>query len=310
MNLGQLRYFIALAEAGSFTGAAALMYVAQPSLSQQIRALEAELGGELVQRHARGVRLTAAGRAFLPEARNVLQAAERARDAARQALELAPQRIEIATVRSLAMTVLPRSIQAWYRSHPRFVITLHEFSDVRSTERAVATGMGMVGIGPMPQSWSGQVRSLGWDDLVAIVPADDPGDPSEPISLASLADRGWVLYEVGHGLRPAVEAACAQFGFAPEPVAETGQIETAARLAAAGLGPSLVPSHTVPADLQGSVRQFELPIMWEVAAYAQADWPPFVEAYLETLADSPLHREPPAELLRLDPSAYGPPLSR
>jgi DNA-binding transcriptional LysR family regulator len=306
MNLGQLRYFVALSEAGSFTRAATLMRVAQPSLSQQIRALEAELGGDLVERHARGIRLTEAGRAFLPEAREAIRAVERAREAAREALDLTPRRIDIVTVRSLAMTVLPRSIQQWYRSHPEFVIRLREFSDSRSCERAVADGGGLLGIGPMPPTWSGRVRSLGWDDLIAIVPADDPGDPSEPIRLETLADRGWVLYEEHHGLRAMIDAACRQYGFAPQPVAETGQIETAARLAAAGLGPSLVPSHTVPAELAASVRRIDPPIMWEVAAYARAGWPRFVDAYLDTLADSPLNRRPPARFLRLNPSEHLP----
>jgi DNA-binding transcriptional LysR family regulator len=306
MNLGQLRYFVALSEAGSFTRAAALMRVAQPSLSQQIRALEAELGGELVERHARGIRLTEAGHAFLPEAHEAIRAVERAREAAREALELTPRRIDIVTVRSLAMTVLPRSIQQWYRTHPEFVIRLREFSDSRSAERAVAEGAGLLGIGPMPQTWSGRLRSLGWDDLVAIVPANEPGDPAQPIRLDSLADRGWVLYESHHGLRAMIDAACAQYGFAPQPVAETGQIETAARLAAAGLGPSLVPSHTVPADLAGSVRRLQPPIMWEVAAFARSGWPRFVDAYLDTLGDSPLNRQPPRDVLRLNPSAHPP----
>jgi DNA-binding transcriptional LysR family regulator len=150
------------------------------------------------------------------------------------------------------------------------------------------------------------MRSLGWDDLVAIVPADDKSDPSVPIRLESLADRGWVLYEAQHGLRAMIDFACAQFGFAPEPVAETGQIETAARLAAAGLGPSLVPSHTVPPDLAPSVRRLQPPIMWEVGAYARSGWPRFVDEYLDTLVDSPLNREPPSDVVRLEPSALRP----
>lgn len=303
MNLGQLRYFVALAEAGSFTRAAAVVRVAQPSLSQQIRALEAELGGPLVERGARGIRLTEAGNAFLPEAREAIRASERAREAARQALELTPRTIDIATVRSLAMTVLPHSIQRWYRDNPAFVIRLREFSNSRSTERAVFNDASLLGIGPRPTTWSGRLRPLGWDELVAIVPLDDRGDPSCPVQLASLAGRGWVLYEPTHGLRSMIDAACSRSaGFIPEPVAETGQIETAARLAAAGLGPSLVPRHTVPADLRGAVRTLDPPVMWAVAAYARREWPSFVDAYLDTFDDSPLHRTPPERVLMLEPS--------
>jgi DNA-binding transcriptional LysR family regulator len=300
VNLGQLRYFVALADSGSFTRAAARMRVAQPSLSQQIRALEAELGGALVERHSRGIRLTAAGEAFLAEARDAVQASERAREAAEHALGLLPRRIEIVTVRSLAMTVLPRSIQLWYQRHPDFLIRLHEYSDSLSLEREASQG-DMLGIGPRPRNWYGPVRSLGWDDLVAILPLDDPSDPGRPIRLDSLADRGWVLYERGVGLRQMIESACAHYHFTPHPVAETGQIETAARLAAAGLGPSLVPRHTVPADLKPAMRLIDPPLMWEVAAFARTPWPRFVDDYLDTLADSPLHRGPPADVLMIDP---------
>ena len=78
MNLRQLSCFVAVAEEGSFTRAAERIGIAQPSLSQQIRSLEAELGGLLLERLARGIVLTPAGRAFLPEARAALRATERA----------------------------------------------------------------------------------------------------------------------------------------------------------------------------------------------------------------------------------------
>lgn len=306
MKLGQLRYFVALADTGSFTRAAAVTHVAQPSLSQQIRALEAELGGELVERHARGIRLTPAGTAFLPEARAAVDASDRARDAAMQELGRTPRTIDIVTVRSLAMTVVPQTIERWYRKHPEFLIRLHEYSSSPQAERAALARSGRLGIGPMPVSWSGPVRSLGWDELVAIVPADVPGAPFDPIPLASLSERGWVLYEHGHGLRPVIDAACAASGYMPRPAAETGQIETAARLAASGLGPSLVPRHTVPSDLEPAVRVLDPPLMWEVAAYSRTAWPRYVDAYLDLFRGTALDRLPPAEIQHVSPSEYAP----
>src|SRR3954469_14588028 len=79
VNLRQLEYFLVIAEEGSFTRAAERLLVAQPSLSQQIGALEAELGGPLLERMPRGVRLTTAGHSFLPEARAAISHADRAR---------------------------------------------------------------------------------------------------------------------------------------------------------------------------------------------------------------------------------------
>jgi DNA-binding transcriptional LysR family regulator len=293
MTLGQLRYFVAVADAGSFTRAAAQMHVSQPSLSQQIRALESELGGELVERHANGIRLTEAGAAFLVQARDSIRAADQARDAAQEALKTVPRRIEIATVRSLAMTVLPDSIERWYTRYPEFVITLREFSSSRSTERAVLTGNRLLGIGPKPTAWRGAIRSLGWDELVVILPSGGPELlPDEPVELSSLAEAGWVLYEPSHGLRSMIDSACSRCGFTPQRTAETGQIETAARLAAAGLGVALVPRHTVPYDLRGAAHPIHPPVVWEIAAYARSAWPSFVDEYLDTFEQSPLRPGP------------------
>src|SRR5579884_1140567 len=98
MNLRQITYLLTVVEEGSFTRAAQLLSVAQPSLSQQVRALERELGGPLLERMPNGVRLTAAGRAFLPEARAAAAHADRAAEAAREALGVPGRELEISTV--------------------------------------------------------------------------------------------------------------------------------------------------------------------------------------------------------------------
>jgi DNA-binding transcriptional LysR family regulator len=79
------------------------MHVSQPSLSQQVRALEEELGGDLLERLPRSVRLTSAGKAFLPHARAAVNSAERAVRSAREALQLKTGALEISTVRSIAV---------------------------------------------------------------------------------------------------------------------------------------------------------------------------------------------------------------
>src|SRR3954451_23018416 len=114
MNLRQLHYLVAIAEEGSFTRAAEQLLVAQPSLSQQIKSLERELGGPLLERLPTGVRLTAAGKAFLPEARAAVTHAERARRNARSALGLQAGELEVATVTSVAFGVLPPAFERWH----------------------------------------------------------------------------------------------------------------------------------------------------------------------------------------------------
>ncbi|HKG37502.1 MAG TPA: LysR family transcriptional regulator [Conexibacter sp.] len=305
MNLRQLEYFVALAEHGSFTRAAEACHVAQPSLSQQIRGLEAELGGELVARQTRGIALTEAGRAFLPEAKDAVNACNRAREAAQRTFQLFPDTVDIATVRTLAMQVLPQSIERWYREHPDFRIRLHEFSTAVHVEQAVDGSTRLIGLAPAPGDWDGPMRRLGWDGLVAILPADDPLPPGEPVALDDLRELGWVLFERAHGLRAVIDAACAQAGFEPRAIAETGQVETAIRLAASGLGVALAPPHTVPIELRPAIRPLRNPIVWEVAAYARAPWPAIVDEYLDTFAMG-LVADPPDDALVLQPSDHPP----
>src|SRR5918997_366614 len=94
----RVAYWLAVVEEGSFTRAALRMHVSQPSLSQQVRLLEQEVGGDLLERLPRSVRLTAAGKAFLPHAQTAVRAAERATHAARGALQLETGELEVSTV--------------------------------------------------------------------------------------------------------------------------------------------------------------------------------------------------------------------
>src|SRR6476659_8891943 len=117
MNLRRLSSFLTLVEEGSFTRAARRLGIAQPSLSQQIRTLEAEVGGPLLERLPRGVRLTPAGRALLPEAQAAVRAAERAGAAARMALGLEAGELEVATLLSMAVGILPHAMGQWLQLH-------------------------------------------------------------------------------------------------------------------------------------------------------------------------------------------------
>ena len=142
MDLRRLSSFLAVVDEGSFTRAARLLGISQPSLSQQIRTLESELGGPLLERLPRGIRLTPAGRALLPEAQAAVRAAERAGNAARMALGLEAGELEVATLLSMAVGILPRAIASWIERHPGIGIRMREYThralleeDVRSRRR-------------------------------------------------------------------------------------------------------------------------------------------------------------------------------
>ena len=272
MTLRQLECFLAVAAEGSFTRAAERIGIAQPSLSQQIRALEAELGGPLIERLPRGAALTPAGRALLPEARGTVEAAERAARGARTALGLESGELEIATVRSIAVGILPTALRLWNARHPEVMVRLHEHSNRRNLEESVRRGNGDIAVGPRPTDWAGPLEPLGYEQFVVVLAQSDPLALRGTIRLEELAERRWVLFETEFGLNEIVMGACARAGFSPRAAVRTAQSEAAARLAAAGLGPALLPDNILPSGFEGAILRLDPPVRRELVAYARSQW--------------------------------------
>ena len=295
MNLRQLHYLVAIADEGSFTRAAERLLVAQPSLSQQIKSLEHELGGPLLERLPTGVRLTAAGKAFLPEARAAVAHAERARRNARSALGLEAGEIEVATVTSVAFGVLPPAFKRWHGRYPGTTITLREYTHRQALDDAVRLGVGDVAVGPRPPEWHGPVVELGWEEFVAVLPASDPlARNKRPIALEQLAERDWVLFGSDHGLSELILEICARAGFTPRRTIQTGQVAAAGHLAAAGLGVTIIPRNVVPTDLGAAIRSLKPPLARQLVAFTRQDWSPLAAAFLQVLQDQPWQRRPPS----------------
>jgi DNA-binding transcriptional LysR family regulator len=284
MNIRQLACFVAVVDEGSFTRAARAIGIAQPSLSQHIRALEDELTGRLIERLPRGIALTPAGRALLPEARAAVRAVERGRRGARAALALESGDLEIATVLSMAVGLLPRYIRIWRERYPDIGIRLHEFRHRSLLEDAVEQGVADFAIGPLPvRTWEGPLEVIAWEEFVVVVPPTDPLAVRRSIRLEELADREWVLYHQDHGLAGILEEICRRAGFTPRGSVRTSQAEGAARLASAGLGPALVPDNIVLPGIEGSVLRLEPRLIRDVAAYARTEWSPTSAALIDLI---------------------------
>jgi DNA-binding transcriptional LysR family regulator len=286
MDLRRLTSFLAVVEEGSFTRGARRVGITQPSLSQQIRTLESELGGPLLERLPRGVRLTPAGRALLPEAQAAVRAAERAGNAARMAFGLEAGELEVATLLSMAVGILPHAIARWIERYPGIAIRMREYTHRSLLEDDVRSGVGDIALGPVPESWDGPLERLGSEELVVVLPASDPLAGEQSVPLEALADRHWILFQPGHGLTEVVDAACRRAGFQPRVAVRTTQVEAATRLAAAGLGPAMLPDNVVAPDLGPTVVHLDPPVLRELAAYTRSEWSPLASAFLEALQAS------------------------
>jgi DNA-binding transcriptional LysR family regulator len=284
MNLRQLEYFVAIADEGSFTRAAERLLVAQPSLSQQMKSLERELGGQLLERLPIGVRLTAAGKAFIPDARLAVTHATHAARNARSALGLEAGELELATVTSIAFGVLPPAFDLWHSRYPATTIVLREYQHRRALDDAVRAGAGDIAVGPRPSDWNGPVIGLGWEEFVAVLPRSDPlAERQRAPELKELAGRDWILFGADHGLTELVLEVCARAGFVPRRTVQTGQVVAAAHLAAAGFGVTLLPTNVIPLGLNARIRSLKSPVVRELAAFARRDWSPLGKAFLDVL---------------------------
>lgn len=128
MELRHLRYFVAVAEAENVTRAATKLRVAQPAVSRQIRDLEEELGLALLERSAKSVRLTDAGRLFLQEARAVLARADDAVQAVRAIAGGTRGELHVGYAPSLTVQILPRALRRFQAEVPGVRVTLHDLS--------------------------------------------------------------------------------------------------------------------------------------------------------------------------------------
>ena len=129
MELRHLRYFVAVAEMENVSRAALKLHVSQPALSRQIRDLEGELGFSLLERTAKSVRLTDAGRAFLDDARALLQNADEAVTRARALASAEPTELHVGYSPTPTAEILPKTLRAFQRAMPKVHVRLHDWSN-------------------------------------------------------------------------------------------------------------------------------------------------------------------------------------
>lgn len=243
MELRQLRYFVAVAEELHFTRAAARLNVAQPPLSQQIRQLEGELQTALLRRNSRHVELTAAGQAFLEEARRTLAQADRAVHAARVAGRGPAGHLDLGFVDSSLHGYLPEVLRDYRRRYPDVQVALRELT---SGAQAEAIQRGDLQVGLLRPTQAGpllELEELGRERLVVALPADHELRGHRSIPLVALEGQPFVLFPraLAPELHDHITSLCQQAGFAPTIAEEAGEGHTIIGLVAAGLGISLVP---------------------------------------------------------------------
>lgn len=249
VQVQQLAYFVAVAEHRHFTRAADRMRVAQPSLSQQIRALEHDLGAPLFHRIRGNVSLTEAGETLLPIARRILAEIETARLAIRELDELERGRVRLGAPPSLCTGLLPAMLAAFRRRYPGIRLELHESGsgDLRQRLAEGALDLALLAGARTTAADAGLAATpLLLEELVVISPADAPV-AGDRLGIEELADVPLVMFRRGYDVREATVNACRAAGFEPSFAIEGGEMDAVLELVRAGVGSAVVP-RTVAGD--------------------------------------------------------------
>lgn len=274
MELRHLRYFVAVAEELHFGRAAQRLRIAQPPLSRQIRDLEREVGAPLFERHARGVELTAAGAAFLPEARLTLAQAERSVRTAQRAAQGETGRLRVGFVEAATWSGILPEVLGFFRMHlPNIGLSLFEM-DPKEQADAFRDGRIDVGImhgGLAEADKSLHVEPLYADPMVAALPHTHRLAGRTRLALADLAAEPFVLVQrpAAPELFDALVARCRDAGFSPRVVQDAAGWHTIAGLVAAGVGVAFVPrslaQHARPRVAYRPVRDLGVELAMAVA---------------------------------------------
>ncbi|MET9633961.1 LysR family transcriptional regulator [Lentzea sp. NPDC006480] len=286
VTLRQLEYFVTVLDEGSFTRAAEVLHVSQPGLSHQILALERTLGGPLLERLPRKVRLTPAGRMVLPHARASLAHAARVSSTAQRASGVVAGELHIGTLFSISVGILPSALAALRRDHPDVWVHLLEFRHTNDLIAAMDAGLADLAVGPVPLEWDGPVLPIGKEEFVIVGPAgDDPLAGVAQVPVADLADRVFVHFTPHSGLSNMLDRACTLAGFQPKISLRTEQGPSAVNLARAGLGITLVPSNIIPPGFDGLVVRPDPPVNRELCVYTRVHPDPVTAAFVSAIAD-------------------------
>ena len=258
MELRHLRYFVAVAEHGHITRAAESLGIQQPPLSQQIKALEEELGVQLLRRRPRGVELTDAGSAFLERARVILGEVDRAFASTRRTARGEQGRVVVGFTSSAPFhPFVPRVIRMYREASPHVSLVLEESGSSELVQGLHNEIIDAAFIrSPIADVVNLQVTPLIDEKMVVALPTGHAlAAQSGALALTELANHTFILYKRpgAPGLYDSIITACRGAGFSPRVGQEAPRIVSTLNLVAAGLGVSVVPDSLRRLQMDGVV---------------------------------------------------------
>lgn len=292
MELRQLEYVVAVVDQGGFTRAAASIPVSQPSLSQGVRSLEAELGAPLFHRLGRQVRLTAAGEALLAPARQALRDTATAVEAVRAVSGLQAGHLDVVALPTLAVDPLAALLGRFRQAHPGVQVRLSEPEEAGAAPAQVRDGEADLGLVDLPVDPALGDIPLGEQEVLAVFPPQT--DVGARVSITRLARWPLVATPPGTSTRQLIDDAFARADATADIAVETDHREALLPLVLAGAGVSFLPEPQARrAGDQGAVVARLQPSLRRTIGLIHRDGPlsPAAEAFVALSVPSTEQRE-------------------
>lgn len=302
MTLEQLRIFVAVARREHMTQAATDLAIAQSAVSAAIAALETRHRTRLFERVGRGIRLTTAGRMFLPQAQAIVAQADEAAAMLEDLASVRLGRLQLQASETIASYWLPRRLVAFRESFPGVRITVNIGNSAEAAQ-AVSEGRAELGFveGPVADERL-DVREIARDQMLVVVSPDHAWASRQTLSAADLADAEWVMREPGSGTRTVLEADLSAAGVqtsALQIVMQLPRNEAVLSAVQAGLGASGISANAAVASLEAGLlvkAPFDLPVrIFAVVQVADRQLSAAADALLSLLLGKQRCRDQPAK---------------
>src|SRR6202011_97113 len=287
MELRHLRYFVAVAEAGSLTVAARKLRTSQPSLSRQIRDLEGEVGAQLLTRRARGIELTPAGRAFLDHARSVLSQVEAAAEAARRVAHPTKPCFAMGFLTGHELTWMPEAMKLLHDELPNIDVMI---SSQYSPQLANALVKGTVDAAFLRRERGLPdlaFRLLVKEPLVVVLPSDHRLAALKTISPGDLVGETFVtVSNTAPVLRVVIDNYLKRSGFNITPAHEAEHLSMGMSLIASPRGGGLLPAYAenfLPSSVTSRPLEGDTPTIELVLGYKKSNESPILKLLLSIL---------------------------
>ncbi|WP_255771653.1 LysR family transcriptional regulator [Pseudarthrobacter sulfonivorans] len=267
MQLFQVEYFIAVAEALSFTRGAQRVNIVQSAVSAGIRQLEHELGSDLFIRQGRSIRLTPAGQALLPRARAVLADVQAARDAVDAVRGTVRGTVALGTLAHAGSVDVLQILRTVRRDYPGIVIKLRQtVQGTRTSLADVRSGALDLALVSVPEEAASglELHPLHAEGIVFACPESHALAGRKRVSLAEIADQPFIDFPEGWGNRTTVDAAFGSAGLSRTVHTEVVSFTMATDLVREGLGVAFLPESALQDGHGKGIRAIHTPLVWRI----------------------------------------------